>query len=147
MIKFALSGPPVAWHRAKLSRTNRIDGGGVRHYKDKGDRNYQSALGMSATAAIMEWAHHNQQPWDGTGEFHLDIEFHVHDLRKRDIDNLEKNVLDALTGIVYDDDQQVVSVNKTKMLSRSKARTIVSVKRVEGYLTERMLPGVGLGAP
>lgn len=147
LIKFALAGPPVAWHRARLSKSSRVGGKGGRHFKDKNDRQYQLALGMEATTAMMLWAESNRKPWDATGEFHLDIEFHVHDLRKRDIDNLEKNVLDALSTIVFDDDQQVVSVKKTKMLSRAKPRTIVSVSRAYGYLEEHVIPGVDLGAP
>jgi len=135
-IKFTLSGPPVAWHRPKFTRSNRIDGRGTRAYKDKNDRAYQLALGMEATSAMMLWSQSNQKQWDPAGEWHLDIEFHVHDLRKRDIDNLEKNVLDALSTIVYDDDKSVVSVKKTKSLCRKKPRTTVTVSRAYGHLTE-----------
>lgn len=108
----------------------------MRVFKEKKDRNYQLALGLEATSAMMRWAHENAKPWEAGGEWHLDIEWHLPDLVRRDIDNLEKNVLDALTSIVYDDDKQVVSVSKTKRLSRTSPRTIVTVTRVEGYLSE-----------
>lgn len=133
-VTFALFGPCVAWHRAKLSKSNRIDGRGRRHYKDNKDREFQLALGMSATSEIMKWAYDNGTPWDASGEFHLDMEFHVQDKIKRDIDNLEKNVLDSLSTIVFDDDNQVVSVKKKKVLNRKSPRTIVTVSRVDGFL-------------
>ena len=135
-IKFSLAGPPVAWHRAKQSRTNRLDGRHTRFFKAKKDVEFQTALGMEATNAIMLWAQSNRRPWDGTGEFHIDLEAHVHDLRKRDLDNILKNTCDALSGIVWDDDQQVVSVKATKSLCRKKPRTIITVSRAHGYLTE-----------
>lgn len=144
---FALLGPPVAWHRAKLSRSNRIDGKGVRHFKAKKDVEYQLALGMEATNAIMLWAQANGTPWDPTGEWHVDIEAHVHDLRKRDLDNVTKNVCDALCGIVYNDDQQVVGIKATKFLNRESPRTIIRVSRAYGHLEERAAEaGLGLGA-
>ena len=146
-IMFTQLGPTVAWHRAKLSRSNRIDGRGIRVIKQEGDIAFQKALALEAIAVIQYWVTKNKEPWDGGGEWHVEIEFYLQDLNKRDIDNLEKNVLDALSGIVYDDDKQVVSVKKRKMLYRKSPRTIVTVQRVEGYLTEHFLPGDEPGAP
>jgi Holliday junction resolvase RusA-like endonuclease len=133
-IRFAVLGPPVAWHRPKLSRSNRIDGRGVRVIKRSEDVNYQSALALQATSAMMRWAHENGQPWDASGEFHVDAEFHVHDLIKRDVDNILKNVMDGLSSICFNDDRQVVSVRMCKRLNRDKPRTVVSVWRTEGHL-------------
>jgi Holliday junction resolvase RusA-like endonuclease len=135
-VKFALLGPCVPWHRSKQSRSNRIDGRGARHYKDPADVAFQLALGLEATSAMMKWAHSNQAQWNAEGEWRVDMEFYVQDLVKRDIDNLEKQVLDSLTGVCYDDDKQVCAVSKFKMLSRTKPRTVVTVSRVEGYLDD-----------
>ena len=118
-----------------MSRTNRIDGRGVQVFKDKQDQQYQAALGLEATAAIMRWSHENGEPWSGLGEFHVECEFHVPDLRRRDIDNMLKNVLDALS-MVYNDDTQVVSVRMIKRLRREKPKTVVQVWRTEGHLDE-----------
>ena len=106
----------------------------MRRYKDKADTQYQLALGLEATAAMMRWAHENGQQWNGGGEFHVECEFHLPDLRRRDIDNTLKSVLDGLSGVVFDDDTQVVSVRMCKRLNRDKPRTIVSVWRTEGHL-------------
>jgi len=135
-IKFTLVGTPQAWHRPKLSRSNRIDQRGVRVFKDKRDVAYQTALGMEATSAMMLWAQSNRKAWDATGEWCVDVAFCVPDLRRRDIDNLAKSCLDALTGIVYDDDTQVTVLKATKSLNRSRAQTTVTVTRAYGHLTD-----------
>ena len=135
-IRFCLHGPPVPWHRPKQSRSNRIDGRGVRRYKDQDDIAYQTGIGLEATSAMMRWAHENGIPWDAEGEWCVDIDAYVPDLRRRDKDNIGKNVLDGLSGICFDDDNQVVDGRVTKRLSRTMPRTIVTVYRVEGYLEE-----------
>lgn len=146
-----LPGPPVAMHRPKFSRSNRIDGRGVRALKDEKDKNYQLALGMAATNEVMYWAQKHKKRWDGTGEWEVELEFRVPDLRRRDIDNLLKNALDALSGIVYDDDTQVVSVSMVKKLDRKSPGTHITVRKVDyGYLWEveerAATAGLGLGS-
>ena len=135
-ITFTLPGPPIPWHRARLSRSNRIDGGGVRHYKDKRDVAYQQGISMQAMHALQLWTQSFKKPWDPSGEWELECEFHVHDLVKKDIDNLVKQVMDALSEVAYDDDKQVVRLVVTKRLCREKPHTIVSLRRVAGYLAE-----------
>ena len=102
--------------------------------KDAQDQQYQNAIGLAAAAAIMRWRHENDEAWTGLGEFHVECEFHLSDLRRRDIDNLLKNCLDAMSTIVYDDDTQVVSVRMSKRLKRDKPCTIVQVWTTEGHL-------------
>lgn len=48
-----------------------------------------------------------------------------------DLDKLERAVLDALTGILYLDDAQVCSVNKTKTYASQSPGVIVRVVRLE----------------
>lgn len=136
VITFCLQGAPYAWKRAKISRSNRIDGRGVRVFKDKGDRAHQTALALEATSAMMRWRHENDRPWDPEGEWHITMDFFVPDRRRKDIDNLEKTVLDALSTVVYTDDANVVSVTKSKRLNRANPRTIVTCTKVSGYLAE-----------
>jgi Holliday junction resolvase RusA-like endonuclease len=147
-ITFKLEGPPVPWHRARLSRSNRIDGGGVRHYKDKKDIAYQKAISTQAMHALQLWAQSFKKPWDPSGEWEMECEFNVHDLVKKDVDNLGKQAMDALSGVAYDDDKQVVRMIVTKRLNREKPSTTVTIRRVHGYLEERSAEaGVDLGAP
>jgi Holliday junction resolvase RusA-like endonuclease len=52
-------------------------------------------------------------------------------LKKPDIDNIEKIVLDALNGVAYADDANVVSVRAIKGRYESTPRLIVRVREVE----------------
>lgn len=134
-IQIMLPGPPVAMHRPKFSRSNRLDGKGTRAIKDKKDVEYQAAIGMAATAAVQRWAHEHQKPWDGTGEWEVEADFHLPDLRRRDLDNCLKNALDGLSGVAFNDDTQVVSVSCTKRLDRERPKTFITVRRVDhGWL-------------
>ncbi len=147
-LTFTLPGPPVAWHRPKLSRSNRSDGRGVRVIKRDEDVSYQKSIAQAVIHAIQLWTQSFKRPWDGSGEWELELEFNVHNLIKRDVDNMAKNVMDALSGVGYDDDGQCVRLIVTKRLNREKPRTVVTLRHVFGYLEERAASaGVDLGAP
>ena len=135
-VSFTMPGKPVAWHRPKLSRSNRIDGRGIRVIKHPQDVVYQDSLAMYAMHALQLWTQSFKMPWDASGEWEMEVEFHVHDLIKRDVDNMTKNVMDALSNIAYDDDKQVCRMIVTKRLAREKPSTIVTLRRVHGYLDE-----------
>jgi Holliday junction resolvase RusA-like endonuclease len=126
-IDFVVPAPPVAWHRPQQTKR------GVT-YKDKQDVDYQALIAGYAQQAIAIWSVEKQYRWLKDGEFALSLGFHVHDLRRRDIDNLEKNVLDGMTGVAYHDDAQVVDVSKFKRLDRREPRVELSVRSVSGYL-------------
>ena len=49
-----------------------------------------------------------------TGELELDLGFILPDKRRRDLDNLSKAVCDALNGMLYKDDSQIVKLTITK---------------------------------
>jgi len=50
--------------------------------------------------------------------------------RERDIDNFSKLLLDALTGIVYEDDSQIVSLTITKAYDKENPRVDVEIHTV-----------------
>lgn len=52
-------------------------------------------------------------------------------LRKPDIDNIEKIVLDALNGVAYQDDRNVVSVRKIKGRYEDTPKILVRVREIE----------------
>jgi Holliday junction resolvase RusA-like endonuclease len=58
----------------------------------------------------------------------VSIIFVLPDRRRRDIDNLSKGVLDALTGVVWDDDQQVVHLGLTKLVGPN-PRAVICVEQ------------------
>lgn len=53
------------------------------------------------------------------------------DTAKPDIDNVAKAVLDALNGVAYEDDRQVVSLNVTK-LPRTRQESFIRVTIIGG---------------
>jgi len=147
-ITFTLPGKPIPWHRSRISRSNRIDGGGVRHFKSKKDIAYQKAISMHAMHALQLWTQSFRKPWDPSGEWELECDFYVGDLVKKDVDNLAKQAMDALSDVAYGDDKQVVRLICTKRLDRKRPRAIVTLRRVHGYLEERAAEaGLGLGSP
>lgn len=54
-------------------------------------------------------------------------------LKKPDIDNVEKIVLDALNGEAYEDDTQIVSVRSIKGRYEEEPRLIVRVRKMETH--------------
>jgi len=137
-LNFVVPGPPVAWHRPEqTSRTGRIDGRGVRTYKNADDRRYQKVVATSAIAALRIWSALTKERWDATGEWAIGLSIYVHDRRRRDIDRITNNVLDGLIGTVYDDDSQVCGwLPGGKWLDRKNPRCIVIVERIEGHMSE-----------
>lgn len=53
------------------------------------------------------------------------IDLYYSDKRKRDIDNPAKALLDSLTGVVFDDDSQVVDLHITKNIGPDRAEIII----------------------
>lgn len=62
-----------------------------------------------------------------TGDIDLRVELFFGDLRKRDIDNYNKLILDALTGIVYEDDSQIQSLLIVKNYDKKNPRITIQV--------------------
>lgn len=61
----------------------------------------------------------------------ISIDFYNGNRRRRDIDNMAKLVLDALQGVAFDDDFQVVGLNLRKFLTtKEKARTEIAIYEV-----------------
>ena len=55
---------------------------------------------------------------------------------KPDCDNLAKSILDALNGIAFDDDMQVVTLIVTKLYS-DEVKTVVTIGETEGKYEKR----------
>jgi Holliday junction resolvase RusA-like endonuclease len=53
----------------------------------------------------------------------------IYDKKKPDVDNLAKFVLDALTGLLYRDDEQVVKLSAIKLIDTEEpfgGRTVIT---------------------
>jgi crossover junction endodeoxyribonuclease RusA len=66
-------------------------------------------------------------------EEHLEVMIFIYwpDLRRRDIDNGVKSILDALNGIAWRDDSQIVDLLVCKRLDRKNPRALVVISEVE----------------
>lgn len=109
-----IDGQPVPWHRAQHA--------GKRSYQHPLDREYQSIVGMVAQMAV---AHRKQ--WRKDGEYSIAIFAYRSDKRRCDVDNIAKNVMDALTKIVYADDAQVTSIAVTRAIDKQRPRIEIAI--------------------
>ena len=135
-VYFVVYGNPVGKGRPRA--TSR--GGFVRMYTDAKTLGFESAVADEARIAMREW-----QPFDTPMQLQLSTYYpipkswskkkrqmamdgEIHPQVKPDLDNVMKAVLDAMNGVVYVDDSQVINMVATKRYS--------SDPRVEVYLHE-----------
>lgn len=115
-VSFVVGGPPVAWHRPMRSKNGRA-------YKHPADVGYQKLIAHLAAASI-------PPGWDLDGDWELTCHWYVHDRRRRDTDNLLKNVMDGLIGVAYNDDSQVTDHGRMKKrLDRENPRVVITLER------------------
>jgi crossover junction endodeoxyribonuclease RusA len=68
--------------------------------------------------------------WNGKplqGDVALSVVFYFKDKRRRDLDNQNKLVLDALTGIAYEDDSQIASLSLTRAYDAKNPRIEIAI--------------------
>ena len=61
------------------------------------------------------------------GDLSVQLRFYMPTRRRTDVDNLSKGVLDAIKGILFADDAQVVDLHVTKYVDRKQPRVYVAV--------------------
>ena len=103
MIRFFVSGDPVPKQSFRYSG----HGGG---YTDPRVTAWQHQVGYAARQNIAEPI---------AGSVSLKLYFYLRDNRRVDADNLSKAVCDALQGIAYQDDKQVVDLHIKKIIYRN----------------------------
>ncbi len=70
-----------------------------------------------------------QEPFSGSVEVSITL-FHG-DKRARDIDNYGKVLLDALTGIVWEDDKQIVRMTVEKAYDKERPRIEIAIESLD----------------
>lgn len=135
-VYFVVYGNPVGKGRPRATS----QGGFVRMYTDAKTLGFESAVADEARIAMREW-----QAFDTPMQLQLSAYYpipkswskkkrqmamdgEIHPQVKPDLDNVMKAVLDAMNGVVYVDDSQVINMVATKRYS--------SDPRVEVYLHE-----------
>lgn len=120
-IRFTVPGEPVTWKRARRGRG--------RSYTDPKDAAHREKIRAFARNAGV------RRPFAGPVALELAFYRRKADaptaLCTGDLDNLEKAVKDALSGIAYVDDRQVTDVVKRKRIDRARPRTEVTVVELE----------------
>lgn len=89
---FKVIGPPVPYQRAGRA--------GAVTYTPKRSREYRKAIALAAYGRL-------PPVWPMLGRYWLSIDVAFADRNRRDLDNMGKQVMDALNGIAWRDDSQV----------------------------------------
>lgn len=111
----------IPWKHVASSNTRNSRRGGKAHswtYK-----NAKKAIHLHALDQIR-----GERPHYPVGLLHASIACFPPDARKRDVTNLPKGILDALEGVMYDNDHQVTSLHVWRAeVDREDPRVEVSV--------------------
>lgn len=118
-VRFVVPGPVVPWQRAASV--------GTRRYTSAKQRGYQRTVRLVAMAS------RPRGPWlpSKASRYRVDIDAYLPDERRRDLDNIAKTILDALNGVLYLDDSQVVTLLVATHIDRAEPRVVVAVREVE----------------
>jgi len=116
---FTVPGPVVPWQRAASV--------GTRRFTSTKQRSYQRTVRLVAMAS------RPRGPWlpSKASRYRVDIDAYLPDERRRDLDNIAKTILDALNGVLYLDDSQVVTLLVATHIDRAEPRVVVAVREVE----------------
>ncbi len=118
-VRFVVPGPVVPWQRAASV--------GTRRFTSSKQRSYQRTVRLIAQAS------RPRGPWlpSKASRYRVDIDAYLPDERRRDLDNVAKTILDALNGVLYLDDSQVVTLLVATHIDRAEPRVVVAVREVE----------------
>lgn len=111
MIAFTVPGNPIPKARARV-----VDG---RAYTPK------------STAAWEETVRLHYRGGMHAGPLRVTLDFRRADRRRADWDNLAKAVTDALNGVAWNDDSQIVEAHVRKIVDRANPGVTVGIEAVE----------------
>jgi crossover junction endodeoxyribonuclease RusA len=103
-------GNPVPWERAR-SR-------GAQHFTSPRSRAHKARIQVHAKQAKLPRL---------AGPLRLSATFYRVNAQACDVDNLAKAVQDALNGVAYEDDRQIVHLTAVKAIDRFNPRTEVEI--------------------
>lgn len=103
-------------------------------YRRHGHIMYMSKEGKQMKESY-QWQLKSQ--WRGnkclTGPLGIEVRLYFKDNRRRDIDNYGKVLLDSLTGIIYEDDEQIQSMSVAKFVDKDNPRIEIEVTKLTIY--------------
>jgi len=118
-LRFFVAGPPKGKERPRFTATGRP-------YTPDATRVYEATLRSHALAAV---ARAGWRVASRDHSFAVELRIRFGDLRRRDLDNVLKAVLDSMNKIVYLDDSQVSECHVYRELAQEKPGVLVCVRR------------------
>lgn len=129
------AGEPVSKSRARWNKVQN------RTYTPQKTIDAQESLGWAMRGALR-----GRKP-DAASFFAVTVYFHTKGWQRRDIDNLVKLVFDAATGIVWEDDSQVVELHARMYPAAVEPRTELTVSTVDDVEARPSRPCGRCGEP
>jgi Holliday junction resolvase RusA-like endonuclease len=114
-LKFTIAGPPRPKQRPRFYR------GKV--YTPQATRDYEQVCAAAAHDAVLLAG-----DWQTDRRYWVCLKIYFKDLRRRDLDNVEKSVCDGLNEIAWDDDCQIDYIQKRRYLDRNNPRIEVIIR-------------------
>jgi len=125
ILSFTLDGPPQPKQRARIVpnwRTRRVT-----RFTPKKTRQYERAIKNVAAAELLR--RRSLVPvWPLDARYRVEVSAFFGDARRRDADNVGKACCDALNGILWNDDSQIVTLTVNRAVDRDCPRTEVRVE-------------------
>lgn len=116
-LRYSLPGRPKSWQRDDIVNGKRVTGHQNRAVKDA-----HRYAALSAGARV--------QACDSEGSYELHMVAHYPNRVQGDCDRLLGLPLDALQGLVYRDDRQVVRVSCERRIDRENPRVEIVVRKL-----------------
>lgn len=110
MIRFEVKGKVIGAARPRVTSKGTYIPKRTRDYRKLIQESFKSVCGQKLTGALSVSIHVYRKLPKGRPK----KVFSEHDIYKPDVDNISKNVLDALNGLAFEDDKQVVDLHCTK---------------------------------
>lgn len=129
VLHFSVPGMPVPKGRPRLGKHGNV-------YTPKRTTTFETAVRVHALKArvLAQW------PLSASLEYAVSILVFIKSRRRKDVDNVSKAILDAMNGVVYADDSQVVEIHvyraRDDLSPRVEVSVSVSSPRTDSHKTE-----------
>lgn len=123
-IKITVPGEPLSKSNALKMRFNYKTRQAETYY-DSNIVEYEEKVKEYAIAAMEEGSYRMYSK----GPVKLKIYYYLCSNRRKDLPNLDKSIADAMSGVVYDDDSQVVESHEYKLYDKENPRVEIEISR------------------
>jgi len=118
-LEFTVPGPPVPKARPRVTVTGRGT------FTPKKTKDYQELVAMAAMVAYKKST--EPFPWPLDAGYRVDCVFYFKGIPTKDLDNLAKSIFDALEGVLYTNDRQIMEAHLYKRLKAAEDKAVVRI--------------------